>query len=104
MCYHSNVIEFISDAQSPAPTSNIFGADNLVTVEGVDSAIATENGWVKIEFFAATQNMTPLSGTSYQGLPVIGFQVQQITNNNAQPGLIAQYGRLFSHKGVTFEN
>ncbi len=102
MCYHTNVIEFISGGLPPATTSSIFGADNLLTVEGVDSAIATENGWAAVAFYSLSQNMTPISGSGYMGLPAVGFQVQQLTNNSAQPGLIAQYGRLFEHKGVSF--
>jgi hypothetical protein len=35
---------------------------------------------------------------SYYGLPVVGFMVQDYTNNNAAPGIMATYGNNFNHK------
>ena len=59
----------------------------------------TESGFIKSKFMYGR----PLIGTdidSHQpvhilGLPVIGLTLTRFTNNNAQPGVLAQYG--FTH-------
>ncbi|MFV0544536.1 MAG: hypothetical protein ACK5L8_12725 [Marinicella pacifica] len=61
--------------------------------------IETENGFTRIGFV----DTRPLVGTDINtdktvhlmGLPVIGVTLNRFTNNNAQPGVLAQYG--FSH-------
>ncbi|MGJ8662176.1 MAG: hypothetical protein ACSHWU_00940 [Marinicella sp.] len=101
LCYASNVIEFIHPADSPQDRSKVLGSDNLLSVSGVVNSVATENGWADIDLILDNdRTMTPVSGTSYIGLPVTGFAVQKFTNAGAAEGLLAQYGSLFVHKGL----
>jgi len=96
MCYEANTVEFIAPGGAVG-SSNLMGANNLTSVEGVSGG--TENGWAQMNFKNPLNVMTPLTGTPYYGLPVAGFMVQRFTNGNAQPGILAQYGGLFNHKG-----
>lgn len=60
----------------------------------------TENGFILSKFL----NTRPLMGTDIDtsktmhvmGLPVIGLSLNRFINNNAQPGVLAQYG--FAHR------
>jgi hypothetical protein len=103
VCHQVNVIEFLSDADHFDITSRIFGSDNLTSFAPHNNNNVDENsGWAFLEFNSMSQSMTPTIGSGYVGLPVVGFKVQRITNNNAQPGLLAQYGRVGVHKGSLF--
>ncbi|GAA4818262.1 hypothetical protein GCM10011365_11700 [Marinicella pacifica] len=96
LCYEANTIEFRPPG-GVVGDYNFLGANNLTSVEGVSGG--TANGWARVNFKNPANVMVPANGTPYVGLPVAGFMVQRFTNNNAQPGLLAQYGGLFNHKG-----
>jgi hypothetical protein len=97
-CYETNTLEFRAPG-APVGSANVLGTDSgiLTSVEGVNGG--TENGWARVNFKNPVNQMIPVIGTPYRGLPVSGFMVQRFTNNNAQPGMLAQYGGLFNHKG-----
>jgi len=95
-CYEANTLEFRAPG-APVGSANVMGANNLTSIQGVSGG--TENGWARINFKNAANVMIPVTGTPYTGLPVAGFMIQRFTNNNAQPGMLAQYGGLFNHKG-----
>ena len=100
LCFANNVIEFIKPGGYIDATTKILGADDFITVEGIVTGVATENGWARINFDEEPNHrMIPVSGTGYVGLPATGFMVQQFTNAGAAEGLLAQYGNLFMHKG-----
>jgi len=97
-CYTTNVVQMIGDGNDHNDyRSWILGADNLHTyVE--DEAYEIDQGWAHIYLDNHINNqMTPLSGYGFRGLPVVGFLLEQTTNANAQPGLVAHYGSLFKH-------
>jgi hypothetical protein len=96
MCYEANTIEFRAPGAAVG-SANVMGANNLTSIQGVSGG--TENGWARVNFKNAANVMIPVVGTPYSGLPVAGFMIQRFTNNNAQPGMLAQYGGLFNHKG-----
>ncbi len=98
LCFHSNIVQYEPGSEIPELVSKILGSDNLITIYDFDPIFVTESGWVDMFFDDNFQSMNPVSGFGFFGLPAIGFQVQQLTNANVQPGLIAQYGRLFKHK------
>lgn len=102
LCYQTNVIEFLADTSQFASTSQVLGSDNLVSFAPDNNFLNEYSGWSLIHFDYPTQTMIPQSGSDYLGLPAVGFKIQRITNNNAQLGLIAQYGRVAVHKGYTF--
>lgn len=97
-CQEVNVLQFLKAGATAPPVSDVLGGVNLTTAK-------TENfeaGWAQISFSQSTQALTPPAGATgpgYRGLPVVGFAVQRYTNQNAQPGLLAQYGVLFDHRG-----
>lgn len=110
LCWESNVITFGHDGEShPAGTaSKVLGSTNsyLVSVPA-----AYENGWMSLGFTstaAATTGMVPVSTTpattasTYTGLPVVGFMVQDFTNSTivTGPGAAAgaAHGGNFAHK------
>lgn len=80
-----------NQSESPLTQSN-----NFQIISGVSGG--TEHGITQIGFVTR-----PLVGTDMNtnktvhlmGLPVIGVTLNRFTNNNAQPGVLAQYG--FSH-------
>jgi len=94
-CYEANTVEFVAPGGAPG-ASNLLGGNNLITVQGVPGG--TENGWANVHFDAPANVMNG-SVNDYYGLPVAGFMAVRFTNNNAAPGVMAQYGGLFNHKG-----
>ena len=100
LCYATNVLEFFDPDQGfiPGPSA-LLGSYNLLRASGYPSDNAAGNGWAKINFNQPGQQTAPFTGPSLLGLPAIGFQIQKITNAQAQPGLLAQYSRLSWHKG-----
>ena len=98
LCYSSNVIELLPPFTEPSEVSGILGSDNLSAPATYFDSRQTENGWGVVRFSGA-QNMTPISGPGFKGLPAIGFAVQQFSNASAADGLLAQYGNLFKHQG-----
>jgi hypothetical protein len=97
-CWEANVLEFTFGAANTG-TSEVLGSDNT-------THLGSEfyNGWMNLLFATQfTDNGVASPGGSVQtyfGLPVTGFAVQKFTNSNAQPGLLAQYGGLFPHRGL----
>lgn len=102
MCSASNVLRILMP-ESDDTASMILGGDSVNTFRSPSIYHATESGWAKIKFDKNVLNehyyLTPLSGQALKGLPVTGFAVQKFYNLGAQPGLLAQYGSLFMHKG-----
>ena len=98
-CWNTNVFEFFNfqlDGLGPRTQSEILGSTNLVTL----NTNPFFSGWLEMRFpFTSTLTDTQDNYT-YRGLPVVGFAVQTYTNLNAQPGLLAQYAALFSHRST----
>jgi hypothetical protein len=92
-CWETNNLEFISETGTPGQ-ADILGGNYLQTY--TSKINGTPNGWARISF---ANSMTSLDLNSFIGLPVAGFMAQQLVNNNADPGVMAQYGGLFNHKG-----
>jgi len=96
-CWEANVLEFTLGAASTGD-SLILGSDNTTHL-GSEFV----NGWMNLRFPQLTDNGISVPGgltQTYWGLPVTGFAVQKFTNANAAPGLLAQYGGLFPHRGL----
>ena len=96
-CYEANVLEFNRDTATTG-ASAILGSNNTTHL-----ATPFENGWVNLGFSQSTSNGVSNPGgvtQTYAGLPVTGFALQKYTNSGAQPGLLAQYGGLFPHRGL----
>ena len=89
LCQEANVIEFLAAGSASTGTSAILGSTNLATIGSFES------GWARLTF---AQSVDDASGWTYTGLPLAGFAVQQYTNANAEPGVLAQYAGLFNHK------
>lgn len=68
------------------------------------------DGWVRMRLdpissdtgrysgFVAERDARSADGDSYRGLPLTGFQVVNVVNANAQPGVLANYGGLRRHR------
>ena len=100
ICYTSNVLEFLLPGIPERLKSEVLGSNNHLSLTTPSAQFATEGGWASLSFREEQHRMNPLSGVAYFGLPVTGFAVQQFTNAGAGPGLLAQYGGLYKHKGV----
>ncbi len=96
ICYATNVAELLIYNSSPNVSSQILGADNLITLRG-PGPFATESGWAAIRFEEPSMVLTGGEGPSFKGLPAVGFMLQRYTNAAAQPGLLAQYASAFKH-------
>jgi len=100
-CWEANVLEFNRTVAS-VEDSAILGSRNTThLVTGFD------NGWLNLGFGQSTNNGVSNPGgvtQEYLGLPVTGFAVQKYTNASAAPGLLAQYGGLFPHRGLKVIN
>lgn len=98
-CYETNNLEFIASSGSPGD-SDILGGNYVNTI--TDPVGGTPNGWMALNLNIAANphSMTSVNNTTYFGLPVAGFMAQQFVNAAAGPGLMAQYGGLFNHKGT----
>ncbi len=97
ICSATNVVEFLRPGSAPNDYSQILGSRNLINILGVDSPFATASGWATIRFKEPTMVLTGGEGTSFRGLPAVGFMLQRYTNGAAQPGLLAQYAAAFKH-------
>lgn len=94
LCWEVNVITF--------DDTNVLGSalSKSIDVE------ARPNGWARITFDQNPAGVALLpiletaagSNVGYFGLPTIGFMVQDFTNQNAAPGVLAVYGGNFVHK------
>jgi hypothetical protein len=75
-------------------------ASNFVNIN--NTHYGTESGYVRTQFY----DIHPLPATDIEtgqtlhlkGLPVIGVTLMRFTNNNAQPGIMAQYGFAYPLK------
>ncbi len=111
LCYETNVIQFVADGMADEDATNtpILGALNYTTFE---LPAGFQNGWAILEldnYATATgdEDRTPLGGPAdgnLEGLPVVGFAASKYENKNAQPGIQAFYGGIFSHKGTRKES
>lgn len=86
LCWESTVVTFNN-------------SDVLGSVNSTNITTGYENGWLNMGLVDnALVNVLTNGVDSYYGLPVVGFMVQDYTNNNAAPGIMATYGNNFSHK------
>lgn len=87
LCWEANVVTFNN--------SNVLASTNTTNVPTTYT-----NGWMNMSFTQIYNVLTPLAGLSHYGLPVVGFMVQDFTNGNAAPGIMATYGGNFNHDGT----
>ena len=96
MCGSINVLQMLSQdtAQNELPSrilgSAFFDYRNIKPV--------SQYGKIIVDF---SQNMTAPNNDSYSGVPVIALTFEKYTNGNAAPGLMAQYGGIYSAKYQT---
>ncbi|MEZ5472915.1 MAG: hypothetical protein R3E90_14180 [Marinicella sp.] len=100
-CKTSNVLEFYLPTTDLLSRSKVLGTSERVTIASPRVAHATESGWGRLILEKDDISLTSSDGHVYKGLPVVGFAVQKYFNANAQPGLLAKYGSLFVHKGIS---
>jgi len=102
ICGETSVFSFAANGQTSA-----LGA----SLTRFDIGAPYTNGWARVatpglSTGAATglnsvATNAPVVGGNH-GLPVIGFAVMQIKNNNAQPGLVGNYGLTFPHSRTAY--
>ena len=93
LCYQTTVVDIFNSAAGArhnVPTT-LLGSVNSV---GLDSN-PFNFGYFEMKFENARTLRSVNETTSYAGYPVIALIVQRYTNENAQPGLLAQYATLF---------
>lgn len=91
--------------------SSIFDSHHTIFSTGLNGFLQNErnlnspfnHGMMKIEMRQSTNNGldNQQNNTTVNGLPLIGFSTQTYTNNNAQPGLLANYAGAFAFKSDT---
>jgi len=123
LCWETNVFTFNQfERRNNNQPSAILGAtyyENFETAANFDALGAPSTnerfgaGWARLNFFLpdTTQAIPGINAhrllslpeaggvNMVEGLPVTGFYAIKGTNANAQPGLLAQYSGLFSHRG-----
>ncbi|MBI3343685.1 MAG: hypothetical protein HY028_02250 [Gammaproteobacteria bacterium] len=95
LCWETNVITFNN--------TNALKSDKLKLNVNVPTDFPEKNGWMKLTFNDPLHRMfsvqgPPPSGARYNGLPVIGFAVENFVNNNVTAGVLANYGVSFDHR------
>jgi len=100
LAYEVNVLSLQTDpGLEPGYTSSVLGS--RLTPDHL--ARWGDTGWATLDLYASTHTLprgTSPSGAAVglNGLPVTGFMVYNIINNNAQPGKLANYSGLFRHR------
>ena len=103
--------EIVEGADIDASATSILGSANAITIDNVSAGF--EYGWLRLNLedgsFDANGNGV-ISGPAEElireplgnllGLPTTGFAVQRFVNKNASPGINANYGGIFQHKGT----
>lgn len=102
LCWEANVITIKNSTSSIADTNTLLGSKNRLEV-AVPSSY--EHGWAKLTFGSPLPlvglSTTSATNESYNGLPVIGFMVQDFLNTNVTIGGLpsaSAYGGNFNHK------
>ena len=98
LCLMTNVIQFLETGSSPPAVTALLGSHNNLTLFGPSNPAATDAGWAQISFDDPQQRSIPLTGDTFLGLPAVGLQFNQLTNSQAQPGLVAQYASSTAHR------
>lgn len=105
ICWESTVVNFHPEGSTPAATDTLLGSTN-----GRGVPVPYEHGWARLNFTAtagvgaADGGYTPVSsaaGTTYSGVPVVGFMVQDFLNPNVTIGGLpsaSSYGGNFNHR------
>ena len=95
MCWNTNVFNLFNSQNSAGnlPPSSVLGSPNNYALN-----TAPFNAGTVEMYFPEPLPITDNENNTYEGYPVTGFVLQTYTNANAQPGLLAQYATLFSHK------
>ncbi|GAA0714178.1 hypothetical protein [Dokdonella soli] len=95
--YEVNVISFLASSDPNAgKTSGVFGSKLVSNIPPYGGA-----GWMQLDLASGDGGhaLRPAAnGDVLHGLPVTGFMVYNVINANAQPGKLANYGGLFSHR------
>lgn len=86
LCWESTVLTFNNSA--------VLGSSNQVnkTIEA-----GYENGWMRMDLATGHQMIDPAATYTYNGLPTVGFMVQDFVNGNVG-GVLSNYGGAFIHK------
>lgn len=96
LCWEANVVTFNQPSVGGVTTSAILGSINTANIN-----TTYQNGWLTIGFIQSFNNMgtgtTHTSGSTFWGLPVVGFMVQDFINGNLN-GVASNYGGNFVHK------
>ncbi|OGT01322.1 MAG: hypothetical protein A2143_04630 [Gallionellales bacterium RBG_16_57_15] len=87
LCWEANVVTFNN-------------SDVLASTNSTNVNTGYQNGWLQMGLVNDVNVNVLISDElhQYYGLPVVGFAVQDYTNNNAAPGIMATYGGNFVHK------
>jgi hypothetical protein len=97
LCWEANVITFKNSSGAIAHTDTVLGSNNRLEI-AVRSDF--QNGWAKLSFLAP-RPLVSAEGTTYNGLPVVGFMVQDFLNTGVTIGGLpsaSAYGGNFNHK------
>jgi hypothetical protein len=111
LCYETNVIRFGREDEAGGPTE-ILGSENSHNIDHITD-LGFQYGWARLgldDFPFDFDGSGAIDGNEanfsrgalggLEGLPVVGFAVQRFTNSGAQPGVLATYGGIFSHKAT----
>ncbi len=98
--YEVNVISFLTTTAAGDP-SGVFGSQLRPNVPPYGT-----DGWMALDLFSGDgTHFLPggieadgATAVTLNGLPVTGFMAYNVINDNAQPGLLANYGGLFRHR------
>jgi hypothetical protein len=93
LCWEVNVITFNK--------TSVLKSKLELNVD-TETAISAADGWMRLSFPVTTTPqpghfITDTSGVTYDGLPVIGFAMQEYVNGDLN-GIRSNYGGLFNHK------
>jgi hypothetical protein len=100
LCWEANIITWNA--------SNVLGSANSVNINADQIVPGYQNGWARIDFTAdaagpiAAHQLQALDGSTFFGLPAVGFAVQTFDNNTRTNGagqlVNSAFGGNFNHK------
>lgn len=105
ICWESTVLNFHPSGTTPAVVDTLLGSTN-----GRGVPVSFEHGWARLSFPVTTlagsndggyTAITSVGGTVYNGLPVVGFMVQDFLNPNVTINGVpsaSSYGGNFNHR------
>jgi len=98
LCFEASVITF---NDTPEDTSKALGSKVSPQSLYRPGYTTFPSGNLQLQFSDSVQRMRPsLDGTTFNGLPAVGFAATNYINANVTPGVLSNYSGLYPHRST----